>query len=59
MIPPNLSVGEARVNIQGRILAVFEISNRFWAHEDLCSTFDRSTKDIILILFNVITVRWT
>ena len=37
---------------QGRIQAVFEIGNRFWADKNWCPNFDRSTKGIILILFN-------
>ena len=38
-------------HVQGRIQAVFETGNRFWAHENRHPNFDRSTKDI-LILFN-------
>ena len=37
---------------QGRIQAVFDIGNRFWAHKNWRPNFDRSTKDMILILFN-------
>ena len=40
------------VHCQGRIQAHFEIGNRFWAHKNWRPNFDRSTKDIILILFN-------
>ena len=36
---------------QGRIQAVFEIGNRFWAHKNRRPNFDRS-KDETLILFN-------
>ena len=37
---------------QGRIQKIFEISNRFWAHKNQRPNFDRSAKDVILILFN-------
>ena len=37
---------------QGRIRAVFDTGNRFWAHKNRCPNFDRSTKVMILILFN-------
>ena len=37
---------------QGRIQALFEIGNRFWVHENRRPNFARSTKDIILILFD-------
>ena len=37
---------------QWRIQAVFEIGNRFQAHENWRPNFDRPTKDIILILFD-------
>ena len=35
---------------QGRIQAIFEIGNRFWALKNRRPNFDRSTKNIILIL---------
>ena len=38
--------------VKERIQTVFEISNSFWEHENWCPNFDRSTKYIILILFN-------
>ena len=38
---------------QGRIQAVFEIGNRFWVHKNRHPNFDKSTKDIILTLFNI------
>ena len=37
---------------QGRIQALFEIDNRFWAHKNRRPNFDKSTKDVILTLFN-------
>ena len=37
---------------QGRIQAVFDIGNCFWAHKNRCPNFDRSTKVMILMLFN-------
>ena len=37
---------------QWRIQAVFEIGNHFWMHENRRPNFDRSTEDMILILFN-------
>ena len=40
------------LGLQRRIQAVFEIGNCFWAHKNWCPNFDRSTEDIILILFN-------
>ena len=47
------NLGETEVGSQqGRIQAVFEIGNRFWAHENWRPNFDRSTEDITLILFN-------
>ena len=36
----------------GRIQALSEIGNRFWAQKNWCPNFARSTKDIILLLFN-------
>ena len=38
--------------MQGRIQGLFEVGNRFWAHENRRPNFARSTEDIILILFN-------
>ena len=32
--------------------ALFEIGSRFWAHENWRPNFARSTKDVILILYN-------
>ena len=49
MLPFN---NEPRIQEQGRIHALFKIGNYFWAHKDWCPNFARSTKDIILILFN-------
>ena len=39
------------IYLQGRIKALFQIGNCFWAHKNWCPNFDRSTKDVILILF--------
>ena len=36
----------------GRIQALSEIGNRFWAHKNRCPNFARSTKHIILVLVN-------
>ena len=45
-------VSEPRYRYQGRIQAVFDIGNRFWAHKNSRPNFDRLTKHMILILFN-------
>ena len=37
--------------MQGRIQAIFDIGNRFWAHGNWRPNFDRSAKNMILILF--------
>ena len=50
-IPKNLVV-QGRVQLQGRIQALFKIGNCLWACENRRPNFARSTKDIILILFN-------
>ena len=42
----------AWLHFQGKTLALFQIGTHFWAHENRCPNSDRSTKDIILILFN-------
>ena len=44
-------VGE-KIDCRRRIQAVLDIVNRFWTQENRRPNFDRSTKDIILILLN-------
>ena len=45
---------QCQLSLQGRIQALFQIGNRFKAHEYRRPNFERSTKNLILILFNTL-----
>ena len=48
----SLHQGRKGMYSQGRLKTVFEIVNHFWAPKNWHPNFDRSTNDLILILFN-------